>query len=147
MVKTSVNNLRHNDITKNQTEHVETIKCSLPQARFSMWQLQGRILLVEMLQLMGLMNCKSELVQKYPVYYEKPFHHKMKNNPWKIKNKKNKTVKAIKMFWSFRWCCLLCKLETKTNATGRVFSTIYFVLLTFMSLCCCSHCQHKLLIS
>ena len=59
MVKTSVNNLRHNDITKNQTEHVETIKCSLPQARFSMWQLQGRILLVEMLQLMGLMNCNQ----------------------------------------------------------------------------------------
>lgn len=70
----------------------------------------------------GIDELQSETVQKYPVYYEKPFHHQMKNNPWQIKNKNNKTVKAIKMFWSFRWCCLLCKLETKTNATSRVFS-------------------------
>ena len=75
----------------------------------------------------GTDELQSETVQKYPVYYEKPFHHKMKNNPRKIKNKKNKTVEAIKMFWSFHWCCLLCKLETKTNATSRVFAAIYFV--------------------
>ena len=29
----------------------------------------------------GTDELQSELVQKYPVYYEKPFHHKMKNNP------------------------------------------------------------------
>lgn len=46
----------------------------------------------------GTDEMQSELVQKYPVYYEKPFHHKMKNNPRKIKKNNNKTVKAIKMF-------------------------------------------------
>jgi len=56
----------------------------------------------------GIDELQSETVQKYPVYYEKPFH----TTKWKIihENKKNKTVKAFKMFWSFRWCCLLCKL-------------------------------------
>ena len=29
----------------------------------------------------GIDELQSETVQKYPVYYEKPFHHKMKNNP------------------------------------------------------------------
>ena len=76
----------------------------------------------------GTDELQSELVQKYPVYYEKPFHHKMKNNPWKIKNKKNKTVKAIKMFWSFRWCCLLCKLETKTKLMQQVESSLPSIL-------------------
>lgn len=46
----------------------------------------------------GTDELQSITVQKYPVYYEKPFHHKMKNNPRKIKNKKNKTVEATKMF-------------------------------------------------
>lgn len=46
----------------------------------------------------GIDELQSETVQKYPVCYEKPFPHKTKNNPRKIKNKKNKTVKAIKMF-------------------------------------------------
>lgn len=36
----------------------------------------------------GTDEMQSELVQKYPVYYEKPFPHKMKNNPRKIKKKK-----------------------------------------------------------
>lgn len=29
----------------------------------------------------GIDELQSETVQKYPVYYEKPFHHQMKNNP------------------------------------------------------------------
>ena len=36
----------------------------------------------------GIDELQSETVQKYPVCYEKPFPHKMKNNPQKIKNKK-----------------------------------------------------------
>lgn len=49
----------------------------------------------------GTDELQSELVQKYPVYYEKPFHHKMKNNPWKIKNKKIKRWKPSKCFEAF----------------------------------------------
>lgn len=44
---------------------------------------------------------QSETVQKYPVYYEKPFHHKMKNNPQKIKIKKIKRWKPSKCFEAF----------------------------------------------
>lgn len=49
----------------------------------------------------GTDELQSELVQKYPVYYEKPFHHRMKNNPWKIKIKKIKRWKPSKCFEAF----------------------------------------------
>lgn len=73
-VKTSENNLRYNDITKNQTERLKTIERSLPSGMIFNVVALGEDLVAGDVEVDGIDELQSETVQKYPVYYEKPFH-------------------------------------------------------------------------
>ena len=133
-LKTSENILRHNDITKNQSERLKNIEPSLPRSS-TIFKIAAaeEVECVDEHMHPDINELLSEAVRRYPILYYKTLREfndrRMKSNAG---NKVTKSLQifldAVVLFWRLFLRLLIRKNNTMANAT-RSASAILFSLL------------------
>ena len=135
-LKTSVNILRYNDITKNQSERLKNIEPRLPRSSsiFKMAAAEEVECVDEHMQ-PDINELLTEAIRRYPILYGKTLKEfkdrKMKSNAWK----RFFLTQSVSCFVDFFFAFLLEKQHNGERHEEPLHHFVFFTGRTVMSLC------------